>query len=101
MDFMKIPYVGLSNALTSISQRDAVDLGSCSHRSVTYISNDVDREPWVDLDSARTILDAHQLNAVQNTDRMLSLNEMRLVARGTHREVLENNDYYHCLVAGQ
>jgi len=44
---------------------------------------------------------AHRLATVQNTDRILLLNEMRLVATGNHRELLENNDYYRSLVNHQ
>jgi ABC-type multidrug transport system fused ATPase/permease subunit len=44
---------------------------------------------------------AHQLTTVQNADRIMLLNEKRLVAMGTHRELLENNDYYQRMVAGQ
>lgn len=44
---------------------------------------------------------AHRLATVQNTDRILLLNEMRLVATGNHRELLENNDYYRSLVNNQ
>jgi ABC-type multidrug transport system fused ATPase/permease subunit len=43
---------------------------------------------------------AHHLTTVQNADRILLLNEKRLVAMGTHRELLENSDYYRCMVAG-
>jgi subfamily B ATP-binding cassette protein MsbA len=44
---------------------------------------------------------AHRLSTVQNTDCILLLNEMRLVATGTHRELMENNDYYRSLVTNQ
>jgi ABC-type multidrug transport system fused ATPase/permease subunit len=44
---------------------------------------------------------AHHLATVQNIDRILLLNEMRLVATGTHRELMENNDYYRSLVTNQ
>jgi ABC-type multidrug transport system fused ATPase/permease subunit len=44
---------------------------------------------------------AHRLSTVQNTDCILLLNEMRLVATGTHRELMGNNDYYRSLVTNQ
>ena len=44
---------------------------------------------------------AHRLSTIQNSDRILLLNERRLVAMGTHRELLENNAYYRSLVANQ
>ena len=44
---------------------------------------------------------AHRLATVQNTDRILVLNEMRLIATGTHRELMENNDYYRSLANNQ
>jgi ABC-type multidrug transport system fused ATPase/permease subunit len=74
-------------------------------------------EPTSALDSAveRSILDAlpamvrdktmfvvaHRLSTVQNSDRILLLNERRLVAVGTHQQLLEENDYYRSLVANQ
>lgn len=44
---------------------------------------------------------AHRLSTIQNADRILLLNEKRLVAMGTHQELLESNDYYRSLVANQ
>jgi subfamily B ATP-binding cassette protein MsbA len=44
---------------------------------------------------------AHRLSTVQNADRILLLSEKRLIAVGTHRELLESNDYYRSLVANQ
>ena len=44
---------------------------------------------------------AHRLKTVQNADQILVLNEQRLVAVGTHRELMENNDYYRSLVTNQ
>jgi glycosyltransferase involved in cell wall biosynthesis len=63
MHLMEFPYAGLSNALTSVSQRNAIDLDNRFHRSITYVPNGVDLDPQVDLDSARSILDSHQLTA--------------------------------------
>ena len=44
---------------------------------------------------------AHRLATVQNSDRILLLNENRLVAMGTHRSLLESNDFYRALVENQ
>jgi ABC-type multidrug transport system fused ATPase/permease subunit len=44
---------------------------------------------------------AHRLSTVQNSDRILLLNEKRLIAVGTHEELLRNNAYYASLVANQ
>jgi ABC-type multidrug transport system fused ATPase/permease subunit len=44
---------------------------------------------------------AHRLSTVVDCDRILLLNENRLVAEGTHEELLHSNDYYRGLVACQ
>jgi ABC-type multidrug transport system fused ATPase/permease subunit len=44
---------------------------------------------------------AHRLSTIQGSDRILLLNENRLVAIGTHQSLLESNDYYCSLVAYQ
>lgn len=44
---------------------------------------------------------AHRLATVQNSDRILLLNEQRLVAMGTHQELLVDNAYYRELVVNQ
>jgi len=44
---------------------------------------------------------AHRLSTVQNADRILLLNDKRLIAMGTHRELMESNEYYRLLVANQ
>jgi len=44
---------------------------------------------------------AHRLATIQHSDRILLLNENRLVAMGTHRSLLESNDFYRSLVANQ
>lgn len=44
---------------------------------------------------------AHRLSTIQNSDRIILLNEKRLIAMGTHQELLEGNDYYRSLVANQ
>jgi ABC-type multidrug transport system fused ATPase/permease subunit len=50
----------------------------------------------------RTVfLIAHQLSTVKNVNRILVLNEKRLVASGSHHELLETSEYYRTLVANQ
>ncbi|HUT18674.1 MAG TPA: ABC transporter ATP-binding protein, partial [Anaerolineae bacterium] len=44
---------------------------------------------------------AHRLSTIQNADRILLLNEKRLIAMGTHQELLDSNAYYRSLVANQ
>jgi ABC-type multidrug transport system fused ATPase/permease subunit len=44
---------------------------------------------------------AHRLATIQNSDRILLLNEKQLVAVGTHQSLLETNDLYRSLVANQ
>ncbi|MBI5648859.1 MAG: ABC transporter ATP-binding protein [Chloroflexi bacterium] len=44
---------------------------------------------------------AHRLATIQNADRILVLNEKRLVATGTHAELLAHNELYRSLVASQ
>ena len=47
------------------------------------------------------IIIAHRLSTVQQADRILLLNDSRLVAAGTHRALLESSPYYRTLVANQ
>jgi ABC-type multidrug transport system fused ATPase/permease subunit len=44
---------------------------------------------------------AHRFSTIKDSDRILLLNDNRLVAIGTHRSLLESNDYYRSLVAYQ
>ncbi len=44
---------------------------------------------------------AHRLSTVQDSDRILLLNDKRLVAMGSHQELMKCNDYYRSLVASQ
>jgi ABC-type multidrug transport system fused ATPase/permease subunit len=44
---------------------------------------------------------AHRLSTIQNAGRILLLNENRLIAMGTHQELLRNNEYYRSLVTHQ
>jgi ABC-type bacteriocin/lantibiotic exporter with double-glycine peptidase domain len=44
---------------------------------------------------------AHRFSTIRDSDRILLLNENRLVAIGTHHSLLETNDYYRSLVAYQ
>jgi ATP-binding cassette, subfamily B, bacterial len=41
-----------------------------------------------------TIVIAHRLSTIRDADRILVLHEGRLVAQGTHDELLDNNDLY-------
>jgi len=40
---------------------------------------------------------AHRLSTIEDADRILLLNDCRLVATGTHQSLLETNDYYRSL----
>jgi ABC-type multidrug transport system fused ATPase/permease subunit len=44
---------------------------------------------------------AHRLSTIKNSDRILLLNENRLVAMGTHQSLWESNEYYRSLVTYQ
>jgi ABC-type multidrug transport system fused ATPase/permease subunit len=44
---------------------------------------------------------AHRLSTIRNSDRILLLNENRLVATGTHEELMAGDDFYRKLFAGQ
>ena len=44
---------------------------------------------------------AHRFSTIKDSDRILLLNENRLVAIGTHQSLLETNDYYRSLVSYQ
>ena len=50
----------------------------------------------------RTVfLIAHRLSTVKNVNRILVLNEKRLVAIGSHHELMESSEYYRALVTNQ
>jgi len=57
------------------------------------------------LDSAilgRTLfLIAHRLSTAKKVDRILVLNEKRLVSSGTHKELMKECEYYRSLVSNQ
>jgi ATP-binding cassette, subfamily B, bacterial len=44
---------------------------------------------------------AHRLSTIEDSDRILLLNDCRLVAVGTHQELLDSNEYYRSLVSCQ
>jgi ABC-type multidrug transport system fused ATPase/permease subunit len=44
---------------------------------------------------------AHRLSTIQNSDRILLLNESRLEAVGTHQSLLAGSEFYRSLVANQ
>jgi ABC-type multidrug transport system fused ATPase/permease subunit len=58
-------------------------------------------EPTSSVRDKTLFVVAHRLSTIQNSDRILLLNEKRLIAVGTHQELLESNDYYRSLVANQ
>jgi ABC-type multidrug transport system fused ATPase/permease subunit len=47
------------------------------------------------------IVVAHRLSTIQDSDSILLLNENHLVAVGSHRSLLESNEYYRSLVSCQ
>ncbi len=44
---------------------------------------------------------AHRLSTLKNADRILVLNEKRMVSIGTHQELMEDCEYYRSLVSNQ
>jgi ATP-binding cassette subfamily B protein len=44
---------------------------------------------------------AHRLSTVRNVNRILVLNEKRLVAIGSHHELMQTSEYYRTLVSNQ
>ncbi len=44
---------------------------------------------------------AHRLSTIKDSDRILLLDESRLVAIGTHKSLLKSNDYYRSVVSYQ
>jgi ATP-binding cassette subfamily B protein len=44
-----------------------------------------------------TIVIAHRLSTVRNADRLFVLKQGKIVEEGTHKELLERKEYYHCL----
>jgi len=60
----------------------------------------IDRLPEM-VREKTTFIIAHRLSTIQNSDRILLLNEKRLVAIGTHQELLKKSPYYRTLVANQ
>ncbi len=54
------------------------------------------------ITKGRTVfLIAHRLSTVKNVNRILVLNEKRLVAIGSHHELMESSEYYRSLVANR
>lgn len=47
------------------------------------------------------VLIAHRLNTIMHADRIVVLDEGRIVETGTHRELLERQGYYHSLFKDQ
>ena len=44
---------------------------------------------------------AHRFSTIKDADRILLLNENRLLAIGTHQSLFETSDYYRSLLAYQ
>ncbi len=44
---------------------------------------------------------SYRLSSIKNSDRILLLNEHRLVATGTHASLMQTNDYYRSLLAAE
>ena len=44
---------------------------------------------------------AHRLATIQNSDRIILLNEKKLIGTGTHKSLLETSEFYRSLVANQ
>jgi len=44
---------------------------------------------------------AHRPSTIRNADRILLMNDNQLVAEGSHARLMESNDYYREMVAGQ
>jgi glycosyltransferase involved in cell wall biosynthesis len=61
MNLMEIPYAVLSSAMTSVSETNASELSNRFHKPVRFIPNGVDREPDVDLEAARAILNRYKI----------------------------------------
>ena len=53
------------------------------------------------LKDRTAILVAHRLSTVRNADRILVLDEGKVVEQGTHQELLEQAGLYHHLVSEQ
>ena len=56
--------------------------------------------PKISLNKTLIVI-AHRLATIQNSDKILVLNEKQLVGLGTHQELLESNDLYNTLVTNQ
>lgn len=48
-----------------------------------------------------TIIIAHRLSTVMNSDKIFVLEKGKIVGEGTHKELLETNKYYQDLISGQ
>ena len=53
------------------------------------------------IEGRTVFLIAHRLTTVKNVNRILVLNEKRLVAIGSHHELMETSEYYRALATNQ
>jgi ABC-type multidrug transport system fused ATPase/permease subunit len=44
---------------------------------------------------------AHRLSTVRNSDRIMVLNDKRLIATGTHQELMKSSDFYRNMIESQ
>lgn len=53
------------------------------------------------ISNRTSIVIAHRLSTVKNADRILVVRDGKIVEQGTHRELIENRDYYYSLYMKQ
>jgi len=53
------------------------------------------------IDGKTLFVVAHRLSTIMNSDRILLLDQNRLIAIGTHESLMESNDYYRSIVSHQ
>ena len=99
--------VGERGIILSGGQKQRVALARCLIKDAAIMILD-DPISQVDLETGTTIINtirkmarqktiiivSHRLSAVSYADRIISLDEGRLVESGTHRQLMESNNYY-------
>ena len=53
------------------------------------------------MEGRTTLIFAHRLSSVMNTDRIVVLNEGQVVEEGTHATLIRDGQHYRALMAGQ